>query len=427
MIPGIKLLADKSFFRLTNQTTPSIIACYRQLEYDGKKEIIGIDAPIPYPGRNYYRASRCNSLGYWGNSPNWKAVLVNDDIFGEVVEAETLTTPSGYLFQPPFTYPRKEIIGKKVTYYVAAKELSEGGGWVCAVSGLGVAMTNLVFDSKIHIENGWYLYVITRPITSDTRPEYGQTLFTGIYGLTGIWRFAYVMMSVDDVYTSNEWRPAPEDTIVLLNGNTYVQGTPIKTIHLKENQLWTLWNTSSEKIGSTVTECVSDVAPPPVKRLSINHTINYDNLVRQQLPVSKRLPKREMFCRTLISPLAKLFSEFSEWRTAIRLERNITGQKGVLQGYLRTKHKSESINIIGIYDSGVPVGLPFEGVLTAASIGLPGEPTQEIPLCGEIRGEFGDVDFVVYVPADFTNAQIESIKIDIERYKQVLAVYKIVK
>lgn len=160
----------------------------------------------------------------------------------------------------------------------------------------------------------------------------------------------------------------------------------------------------------------------------MNVKINFPNLVRQELPPRKRQPNRLMLLRAYISPLVGLFERFDTWRDGMRIEMNMTGQAGVLEGYLRAKYNDSRIRVETFVDRGLAVGLPFEGVTTSVPVGLglaEGSPAV-VPLPGEMRDRFGDVDFVVYVPGGLSEAALEQMQIDIARYKRVLVKYKII-
>ena len=62
-----------------------------------------------------------------------------------------------------------------------------------------------------------------------------------------------------------------------------------------------------------------------------------------------------------------------------------------------------------------------EGVASAVGIGLESDPAQ-IPLEGELRNQFGEVDFIVYVP---DGVDIERVRADVERYKLAMITFKI--
>lgn len=160
--------------------------------------------------------------------------------------------------------------------------------------------------------------------------------------------------------------------------------------------------------------------------------IKFGNFTKQLLPSHKRKGGRSRLFRALSEPLIERYNFFDTWRSDIRRQINMTGQVGILEGYLRHKHGDASIRIETYIEHGFAIGMQGEGVVNAQPIGK--DPTDtdpkehkprpaEIPLQGEIRDSFGDVDFVVYVSQGL---DIEAVKIDIERFKQVLTTYKII-
>ena len=54
-----------------------------------------------------------------------------------------------------------------------------------------------------------------------------------------------------------------------------------------------------------------------------------------------------------------------------------------------------------------------------------GEVPTTVPLRGEIELQFDDADFVVRVPASFSDRTIDDIRRDVDRYKQALVKFKI--
>ena len=135
--------------------------------------------------------------------------------------------------------------------------------------------------------------------------------------------------------------------------------------------------------------------------------------------------------KVFVSPLVMLFLSFDEWRREVRMQINMTGQIGVIEGYLRVKYNSNAIRVENYEEVGLGVGLEVEGDTHAIHTGLepnagdPNTPTL-VPLFGESAQQFGDVNFVIYVPASFDERTIELIMIDVERYKQALIKYKII-
>lgn len=153
--------------------------------------------------------------------------------------------------------------------------------------------------------------------------------------------------------------------------------------------------------------------------------LRFDNIVRQLLPWYKRQRVRIVLLASFVSPLQSLFNAFIEWAAAIRRRVNITAQVGVLEGYLRAKYNRPISIKIETFDDGlVDVYLEAEGLEATLTLSLSSEgQLADIPLDGELRGEFGDVDFIVYIPAD---VDINEIRAEIERYRQAGVRYKIV-
>lgn len=164
----------------------------------------------------------------------------------------------------------------------------------------------------------------------------------------------------------------------------------------------------------------------------MNVKIDFNNLARQLVPSHKRQPVRLSLLRALLRPLVWLLRLFDAWRNGIRREVNMTGQVGILEGYLRHKYATQTIRIETCTEKGLPFGLEVEGVANAQPIGkdtFDTHPTTHalcpavIPLQSELQERYGDVDFVVYIKQGI---DIEAIRIDIERFKQVLVTYKII-
>lgn len=162
----------------------------------------------------------------------------------------------------------------------------------------------------------------------------------------------------------------------------------------------------------------------------MNLKVDFKNLTRQLLPNHKRQPVRLMLLQGFVSPLIELFRSFDQWRGRMRIETNMTGQVGVLEGYLRAKYNNDRIVVETFVDHGFAVGMIYEGEVNSAPIGLSGTESKYpaiVPLHGELREAFGDVDFCVYIPAGYSEETLEYIRIDIDRFKQVLVKYKIIK
>lgn len=154
--------------------------------------------------------------------------------------------------------------------------------------------------------------------------------------------------------------------------------------------------------------------------------LNIPNLVRQLVPTHRRQPVRLWWLRALVGPLVALYDDFAAWRTDIRFRINLTSQVRVLEGYLNLKYDpTGSIRIVSFDDGLLWVGLESEGDNYHPRVGLESEPDYlvGIPLENEIRDSLGDVDFVVYIPAE---VDAELIVAEIERYRLAGMTYKIV-
>ncbi|WP_298062040.1 hypothetical protein [uncultured Rikenella sp.] len=153
--------------------------------------------------------------------------------------------------------------------------------------------------------------------------------------------------------------------------------------------------------------------------------IHYRNLVRQLLPAHKRQPVRLWWLRGLLSPLETLFASFDKWRSDTRMMINVNSQVAVFEGYLRKKYGEPIAIKVVTYDDGMlRVSLRAEGDTLRLRTGLREETTREaVPLRGEIRAQFGDADFIVYIP---TTVDADMIRAEIERFKQALVRYKII-
>lgn len=154
--------------------------------------------------------------------------------------------------------------------------------------------------------------------------------------------------------------------------------------------------------------------------------IDYRNLVRQLLPTHKRQPVRLWWLRRLTAPLAGLFTDFETWRDDTRILMNVTFQVRVFEGYLRKKYgQPVAIRVETYEDGGLRICLEEEGDTQRLDLALEAEgtPAAEVPLEGELREQFGDVDVVVYIPQ---GVDIEQVVVDVERFKQALVKYKII-
>lgn len=156
----------------------------------------------------------------------------------------------------------------------------------------------------------------------------------------------------------------------------------------------------------------------------MNAKINYENLIRQLLPLHKRQKVRMQLLRHFISPLQTLFGDFNTWRENSRMTINVNSQVKILEGYLRKKYnESISIKIVTFNNGLMLAGLISEGNTMWPVIGLTGEELKTVPLENEIRDKFDGADFIVYIPENADKMLIES---EIEKYKQVLTTYKII-
>lgn len=153
----------------------------------------------------------------------------------------------------------------------------------------------------------------------------------------------------------------------------------------------------------------------------MNTKVKFSNLARQLLPTHKRQPVRLWWLRGLLAPMQALFEAFDKWRGNTRMIVNVTSQVAVFEGYLRKKYgQPVAIKLVTYSDGGLHVGLEREGQHAAVGADDMGV---RVPLIGEIREQFGDADFIVYIPAA---VDVESIRADIERFKIALARYKII-
>lgn len=153
----------------------------------------------------------------------------------------------------------------------------------------------------------------------------------------------------------------------------------------------------------------------------MNTKVKFSNLVRQLVPTHKRQPVRLWWLRGLTAPLQALFDTFDRWRSDTRMIVNVTSQVAIFEGYLRKKYNQPiAIKLVTYSDGGLHVGLEREGQHVAVGYNDLGAA---VPLVGELREQFGDADFIVYIPA---GVDMESIRADIERFKIALTRYKII-
>ena len=155
-----------------------------------------------------------------------------------------------------------------------------------------------------------------------------------------------------------------------------------------------------------------------------DYKTDFRNLVRQLLPEHKRQHVRLRILRAFVKPLEDLFSSFSLWRDETRRLLNVTNQKGVLEQFLRNKYGAADITIESYRETGFAVGIRSEGMSVAVPVGLDkaeGTPAV-VSFRGENREQFGDVDFIVHIPA---GVDAEQVRADIEKYRAALTTYKI--
>lgn len=157
--------------------------------------------------------------------------------------------------------------------------------------------------------------------------------------------------------------------------------------------------------------------------------ININNLVYQLIPPHKRLPLRTRWLRTLTRPLDSLWTEFDRWRSETRMMVNVNCQKLVLEGYLRKKYKRQDVSIkIEDYDDQLLAVSKnqeeSEETMPEFMLRETDPETPAIPMQGEIRLRFKNVDFVVHIPEDLDE---ELIAAEVEKYKQAQIKYMIIK
>ena len=91
---------------------------------------------------------------------------------------------------------------------------------------------------------------------------------------------------------------------------------------------------------------------------------------------------------------------------------------------LQKKYNAPTIHIETYGDGLLLIGLEREGIAMQPEIGLEHEDVvAKIPLENELRGQFGEADFIVYIPA---GVDADLIRTEIEKYKQALTKYKII-
>lgn len=154
--------------------------------------------------------------------------------------------------------------------------------------------------------------------------------------------------------------------------------------------------------------------------------LNIKNLVYQLIPLHKRLPNRIGWLWLLTRPLASLWEDFVTWRANTRMMVNVNSQKKVLESYLTKKYNQKiSIRIEDFDDQLLEVSKDqLESEETMPKFSLRNENFEKpaIPLQGEIRQRFENVDFIVYIPVGL---DAELISAEIEKYKQAQLKYRI--
>lgn len=157
----------------------------------------------------------------------------------------------------------------------------------------------------------------------------------------------------------------------------------------------------------------------------MNISVGYGRLVRMLIPPEKRQPKRLGWLQALVAiPLVSLFASFDKWRQNTRMMINVNSQVKVFEGYLRKKYNEPiAIKIVTFEDGLLSVCLEEEGTTLQPKFGNEPAEMQAIPLDGEMRIRFGDVDFIVYIPL---GVNPDLISAEVEKYKQALTTFKVV-
>lgn len=139
-----------------------------------------------------------------------------------------------------------------------------------------------------------------------------------------------------------------------------------------------------------------------------NYKIDSGTRCGSSCPEPQASTRPSRILRAFVKPLADLFAAFSLWRDETRKLLNVTNQEGVLEQFLRNKYGAADITIESYRETGFAVGIRSEGVGVAVPVGLNrGEGTPAVvSLRGENREQFGDVDFIVHIPAGVDAEQI---------------------
>lgn len=143
--------------------------------------------------------------------------------------------------------------------------------------------------------------------------------------------------------------------------------------------------------------------------------LNIDNIVRALLPWYKRKPLRLAWLTGLASPLTRLWTTFAAWRREMRLMMRVTAQVKVLEGYLQERFGDGRILVETYDEQGLAVGLESEGDTHLVAVPLPSEGDGVmVALQGEMRAQWGDADFMVYVPQ---GVDPDAVRAAVERFK----------
>lgn len=95
----------------------------------------------------------------------------------------------------------------------------------------------------------------------------------------------------------------------------------------------------------------------------------------------------------------------------------------MLEGYLQRKYSEmTSIKVVSFDDGAMLMGLEEEALGVYFSYDESEGEGVEVPLEGEMRSMFDDVDFIVYIP---TTIEITDVIADIEQFKLANVKYKI--
>ncbi len=158
--------------------------------------------------------------------------------------------------------------------------------------------------------------------------------------------------------------------------------------------------------------------------------LNIKNLVYQLIPPHKRLPNRTGWLWSLTGSLSSLWNEFVAWRANTRMMVNVNSQKLVLENYLTKKYRQQvRIRIEDYDDQLLEVSkdlLESEATMPGFCLLVENKDFPEIPLQGELRQRFDDVDFIVCLPKELEDKEY-LVSAEIEKYKQAQLKYRIQK